>query len=108
MRVLVASFYSHFNCGERRNSQLYAHVRRGGLRANYENHKERQSGRDRKAWFAAAGLMTVACSYCKVPQLAISVSLSLSSICALCGQLERGLWGSVEISCVLMFPGHAV
>lgn len=42
------------------NSQLYAHMHRAVLRANYENHKERQSGRDRKAWFAAAGLLTVA------------------------------------------------
>lgn len=35
-----------FNCGKRRNPQLHAHMLRAQIRANYEERRGRQSGRE--------------------------------------------------------------
>lgn len=79
-------FSACFNCGGWRNPRLHVHVLRARIRANYEERRGRQSGRDRKGrpGLQLASLL-VRCSlshvslslllYCKVLQLLILVSL---------------------------------
>lgn len=84
--LFVPPFYACFNCGKRRNPRLHAHMLRARIRANYEERRGRQSGRDGRgrpglqlaSWLVQCSLSHVSLIlllYCKVLKLLILVSL---------------------------------